>query len=77
MIFHNKQNTIVDRQSVRCGTELDVAEGASHLEGRHTNTVVPNHLSLSPNNEVVSLSLTGVECRDLAEYPLLVSEDAL
>jgi hypothetical protein len=77
MIFHNKHNSIVDRQSVRCGTGLDVAEGASHLEGRHTNTEVPNHLSLSPNNEVVSLSVTGAQCRDLAEYPLLVSEDEL
>jgi len=45
-MFHNRPTSIVDRQSVHSGTELGVAEGVSHLEGRHTNRVVPNHLSL-------------------------------
>jgi hypothetical protein len=35
--------------------------GASRLEGRHTNTEVQNHLSLSPKNEVVSLTVTGAD----------------
>ena len=59
LIFHNKQYSNLDRQSDPCGTEPAVAEGASHLEGRHTNTEVQNLLSLSPKNEAVSLSVIG------------------